>query len=61
MRRPLTSLQNTTTNSTPRGLIQAKQCRNVEEEYNKSQQIILDQLSTHEETVVSNTQFVESI
>ncbi|XP_071543525.1 uncharacterized protein [Panulirus ornatus] len=61
VRRPLISLQNTTTNNTPRGLLQAKQCRSVEEEYNKNQQIILGQLSTQEKTVVSNTQFVESI
>ncbi|ROT83664.1 cell division cycle-associated protein 3 [Penaeus vannamei] len=60
-RRPLASVQNTTAGKTPRGLIQAKQCRNVEEEYNKNHQLILTQLTDQENTVTSSTQFVESI
>ncbi|KAG7166521.1 cell division cycle-associated protein 3-like isoform X2 [Homarus americanus] len=61
MRRPLTSVQNTASNNTPRGRLQAKQCKNVEEEYNKSQKVILDQLSQENTVVASSTQFVESI
>ncbi|KAK3887777.1 hypothetical protein Pcinc_008106 [Petrolisthes cinctipes] len=61
IRRPLGSLQNNGTSSTPRGILQAKQCRNVEEEYNKSQQIIMTQLTGQEKKVASNTQFVENI
>nr|XP_053636303.1 cell division cycle-associated protein 3-like isoform X2 [Cherax quadricarinatus] len=60
MRRPLMSVQNNAVSSTPRCLLQAKQCRTVEEEYNKNQKIILGQLPG-QENVSSSTQFVENI
>ncbi|XP_045603278.2 cell division cycle-associated protein 3 [Procambarus clarkii] len=60
VRRPLMSVQNVV-NGTPRGLLQAKQCKNVEEEYNKNHKIILGQLSGQENTVASSTEFVENI
>ncbi|KAK4306361.1 hypothetical protein Pmani_021819 [Petrolisthes manimaculis] len=61
IRRPLGSLQNNGTSSTPRGILQAKQCRNVEDEYNKSQHTIMTQLTGQVKKVASNTQFVENI
>lgn len=46
---------------TPKGLLHAKQCKNVEDEYNKAQQTIIQKLNDQENIVVSNTEFVESI
>lgn len=54
---------NTSNKSNPRGMLQAKQCRAIEEEYSKNQQAIVTQLADQENKTPppSNTQFVESI
>lgn len=61
VRQPLSSVQNTNVGKTPRGLLQAKHCKNIEDEYNKNHQTIVTQLSNQENTVSSNTEFVENI
>ncbi|XP_018008878.1 cell division cycle-associated protein 3 [Hyalella azteca] len=63
-RSPLSS-SNKTNCSTPRNLLQAKQCRTIEEEFTKNQRNILAQINAVDEEVVtvvpSTTQFVEQI
>ncbi|KAK7084252.1 hypothetical protein SK128_005459 [Halocaridina rubra] len=62
VRRPLATVQNNIKiEKTPRDLLQAKHCRNIEDEYNKTHQAILNQLPAQENTVKSNTEFVETI
>jgi len=46
---------------TPLGLLQAKQCRTLEQEFTKTQQSILQQLDSDENTIPSSTQFVQQI
>ncbi|KAF2365449.1 hypothetical protein FHG87_003794 [Trinorchestia longiramus] len=61
-RSPLSS--NNRNCSTPRNLLQAKQCRTLEEEFNKNQRNILAQIAAtdEEEAIVpSTTQFVDQI
>lgn len=66
-RKPLASVQNGGGRSrgTPRAMLQAKQCRTLEEEFSKNQRNILSQLvqddSENIAPVPSTTQFVEEI
>ncbi|XP_076048434.1 uncharacterized protein LOC143029599 isoform X2 [Oratosquilla oratoria] len=62
-RKPLQALQNTRNSATdtPRGLLQAKHCRSVEEEFNKNQKILMRQLSNKDNSITSATEFVENI
>ena len=49
---------------TPLGMLQAKQCKDLEEEFSKNQQNILEQLHQADENVapiIASTQFVEEI
>lgn len=56
---------NNSAGRTPLGLLQAKQCRTLEEEFTKNQRTILNQLDQSDENtmpvVPSTTQFVEQI
>ncbi|XP_064117198.1 uncharacterized protein LOC135222819 isoform X2 [Macrobrachium nipponense] len=59
VRRPLVLVQNTVSAKTPRDLLQAKHCKNVEDEYNKN---IRTLLPDQENIIVhSKTDFVENI
>lgn len=53
----------TSNKSNPRGMLQARQCRAIEEEYSKNQHAIMTQLTDQENQTPppSNTQFVENI
>ncbi|XP_068201433.1 cell division cycle-associated protein 3-like [Palaemon carinicauda] len=57
-RRPLGQIRNTVTAKTPRDLLQAKHCKNVEVEYNKN---IRSLLPDQENVIHSKTDFVEDI
>ncbi|XP_066975600.1 uncharacterized protein [Macrobrachium rosenbergii] len=58
VRRPLGLVQNTVTAKTPRDLLQAKHCKNVEDEYNKNMRTLLPD---QENIIHSKTDFVENI
>merc|ERR1712136_737497 len=63
-RKPLAAVNKKGAQNTPKGFLQAKQCRNVEEEYSKTQQKLITQLSSDQENtpiIPSTTTLVDTI